>query len=126
MQTLQLPNGSWKSYLEQLTQLKRGDRIAVELGGGGLHPRCWAQKCPLVGVSAEVEDSQVARIEVLAGDRGEVRKLAVSGPRELTLTERDDGSPVALQIHASDGSFASLRFETDELNLDVPPGAFLG
>lgn len=126
MFTHQLPHESWKSFLDRLTRAQRGAHVVVELGGGGLQPRCYIQRQPLVGVAAREQDGERPQIEVIAGEENDLHTHAVRGPRRLLVTERDDGSPIMLQICGDDGSVTSLRFGSQDPEEEALPGAFLG
>ncbi|HEY7090672.1 MAG TPA: DUF5335 family protein [Tepidisphaeraceae bacterium] len=129
MLTYEIPIEQWRPFLDNFSTVHRGDHVDVESVGGGAQPRSSVCDQPLLTVAALVEDGPdvSSRIQVVAGDETRPQTHTIDRPRQISVTERDDGFLVALQIASQDGSITSLRLEPEgQKGRYHPPEAYLG
>ena len=94
----------------------------VGLAGG---PRTDLSRRPLLGVVAVPDCGNGACIEVIAGPQAEPQTRTIQHPSHLSVTEREDGYPMALQITDDCGAVTLIRLEPAP-GSNKPPGNYLG
>src|SRR3989442_8641522 len=115
MNTREISHDQWAPFLDQFSEAHRGERVEVRVIGREFGDQPEAPSLPLVGISDDTKADGGERIEVMAGDvRQPHLSHAIVHPIHVRIAERDDGTPVAMQIEGEDGTSTLVRF--------LPPG----
>jgi len=125
MHTRDVPIDQWQPFLDSFTRLHQGERMGIEVVGV---PRGAARELahqPLLGVVAVPDCGNGACIELVAGPQTEPKTRTIQNPSHLSVTEREDGYPMALQITDDFGAVTLLRLEPPP-HSNKPPGNYLG
>ncbi len=126
MHTRDIPNDQWQPFLDTFTRLHQGEQMGIEVVGPtpkGL--RNDLSNRPLLGIVAVPDCGHGACIELIAGPQTEPQSRTIQHPSHLSVTEREDGYPMALQITDDCGAVTLLRLETPP-HSNKPPGNYLG
>jgi hypothetical protein len=115
----------WQPFLDTFTRLHQGERMGIEVVGLGGGPRGDLSHRPLLGVVAVPDCGQGACIEVIAGPQAEPQTRTIQHPSHLSVTEREDGYPMVLQITDDCGAVTLIRLEPAP-HSNKPPGNYLG
>jgi hypothetical protein len=115
MNTREISHEQWAPFLDQFSKAHRGEAVEVRIIGREFGDQPEAESLPLVGISDDAKADGGERIEVMAGDvRQPHLSHAIIHPIHVRIAERDDGTPVAMQIEGEDGTSTLVRF--------LPPG----
>jgi hypothetical protein len=125
MQTRDIPIDQWQPFLDAFTRLHQGEHLGIESVGLPKAPRPELSHKPLVGVVAVPDCGQGACIEIIAGPQAEPQTRTIQRPSLLSVTEREDGYPMLLQITEDNGAVTVLRLEPPPHSAK-PPGNYLG
>jgi hypothetical protein len=125
MQTRDIPQDEWQPFLDTFTRLHQGEPLGIEIVGLTGAPRTALSRRPLVGVVAVPDCGNGACIEVVAGPQAEPQTRTIQHPSHLSVTERDDGYPMVLQITDNNGAVTLIRLEPAPYS-NKPPGHYLG
>jgi len=125
MHTRDIPIDQWQPFLDTFTRLHQGDQIGIECIGPGSTRRSEFHHRPLLGVVAVPDCGGSSCIEVIAGPQLHAQTRTIRDPSHLSVTERDDGYPLSLQITDNDGAVTLLRMESP-IQSSKPPGNYLG
>jgi Family of unknown function (DUF5335) len=112
MNTREISHEQWVPFLDQFSQAHRGERIEVRVMGAEMGDQTQAADLPLIGITDDPKSSQGECIEVMAGAASAHISHAIAHPVHVRIAERDDGSPVAMQIQSEDGTSTLVRFLT--------------
>ena len=122
MNTREISREQWVPFLDQFSEAHRGQRIEVRILNKATGDQIGAEQLPLVGITDDYKSSEGELIEVIAGDNPQEHVThAISHPIHVRIAEREDGSPVAMQIESDDGSSTLVRFlpPMDETSRDM-------
>jgi len=125
MQTRDIPIDQWQPFLDSFTRIHQGEHLGIESVGSGKGLRTDLSHRPLLGVIAVPDCGQGACIEIIAGPEGEPQTRTIQHPSHLSVTEREDGYPMLLQITDDNGAVTLLRLEAPP-HSNKPPGNYLG
>jgi hypothetical protein len=125
MHTRDIPSHEWQSFLDSFTRLHQGEHLGIESAGPQKSPRAELSHRPLLGVIAVPDCGQGACIEIIAGPEAQPQTRAIQHPSLLSVTEREDGYPMLLQITDNNGAVTVLRLEPPP-HSNKPPGNYLG
>src|SRR5436305_2700770 len=103
MNTSEIPQDQWKSFLNDFSRRHEGERVTVEVleGEGGIH--ALATDVPLVGITDDPKNSEGEMIEVMAGDSPENQTTHdIRRPCCVRLATTEDGRDVAVEIQSAD------------------------
>ena len=119
MNTREIAHDQWAPFLDEFSQAHRGEAVEVRVMGRDVGDQAEAMALPLLGITDDAKASDGERIEVIAGDtlaghNGPHLSHAIVHPIHVRIAERDDGTPVAVQIEGEDGTSTLVRF--------LPPG----
>src|SRR4051812_23377533 len=118
MNTREISHEQWAPFLDQFSKAHRGEPVEVRVLGREFGDQAEGESLPLVGISDDAKADGGERIEVMAGaDRKAHLSHAIIHPIHVRIAERDDGTPVAVQIEGEDGTSTLVRF--------LPPGEAL-
>jgi hypothetical protein len=123
MNTREIAHDQWAPFLDQFSQAHRGERVEVRVIGADVGDQSEATALPLVGITDDFKAADGERIEVMAGEApGSDAHVSHSivHPIHVRIAERDDGSPVAMQIEGEDGTSTLVRFLPPE-SAEPPP-----
>ena len=112
MHTRDIPNDQWQPFLDTFTRLHQGEQMGIEVVG--LSPKGLRKDLsnrPLLGIVALPDCGQGACIELIAGPQTEPQSQTIQHPAHLSVTEREDGYPMALQITDDCGAVTLLRLD---------------
>jgi len=125
MHTRDIPIDQWQPFLDTFTRLHQGEQIGIESIGPGSTRRAELHQHPLLGVVAVPDCGSGSCIEVIAGAETQAQTRTIRQPSHLSVTEREDGYPMSLQITDNDGAVTLLRLEPPAQS-GKPPGNYLG
>jgi hypothetical protein len=125
MHTRDIPIEQWQPFLDTFTRLHQGERMGIEIVGLGGGPGSDLSHRPLLGVVAMPDRGQGTCIEVIAGPQAEPKTRTIQHPSHLSVTEREDGYPMVLQITDDCGAVTLIRLEPAP-GSNKPPGNYLG
>jgi hypothetical protein len=125
MQTRDIPIDQWQPFLDTFTRLHQGEHLGIECVGLPRGPRVELSHKPLLGVVAVPDCGQGACIEIIAGPQADPQTRTIQHPSLLSVTEREDGYPMVLQITDNNGVVTLLRLEPAHQS-NKPPGNYLG
>jgi hypothetical protein len=111
MNTREISHEQWAPFLDQFSKAHRGEQVQVRVMSKEMGDQTEMEQLPLVGITDDFKASEGERIEVIAGDSVEENMShAILHPVHVKIAERDDGSPVAMQIESEDGTATLVRF----------------
>ena len=125
MHTRDIPIDEWQPFLDSFTRLHQGERLGIESVGPAKTARVELSQRPLLGVVAVPDCGEGACIEIIAGPEAEPQTRTIQRPSLLSVTEREDGYPMILQITDDNGAVTLLRLEATP-HSNKPPGNYLG
>jgi hypothetical protein len=125
MQTRDIPFDEWQPFLDSFTRIHQGEHLGVESVGPAKGSRNEVSHRPLLGVVAVPDCGQGACIEIIAGPEAEPQTRTIQRPSHLSVTEREDGFPMVLQITDDNGGVTLVRLEPPP-HSKRPPGNYLG
>ena len=110
METLEIPNERWASYLNDFSRVHLGQHVRLWVGGPQSGLLREAVNLPLVGIDVDRSATGCERIDVIVGDAPEAHvRHAVRIPSNVRVLRDDAGMDVSLQIDADDGSSTFLN-----------------
>jgi len=125
MHTRDVPTDQWQPILDAFTRLHEGERMGIEVVGLTKGLRNDLSSRPLLGIVSLPDCGHGACIELIAGPQTEPQSRTILHPSHLSVTEREDGFPMALQITDDSGAVTLLRLE-QQPGSNKPPGNYLG
>jgi hypothetical protein len=125
MHTRDVPADQWQPLLDTFTRLHLGEKLGIEVISAASRPKTDLSHLPFLAVVAVPDCGQGPCIEVIAGPETEPQTRTIRQPLHLSVTERDDGYPVALQITDDSGAVTLLHLELPTAS-NKPPGHYLG
>jgi hypothetical protein len=125
MHTRDVPTDQWQPILDAFTRLHEGERMGIEVVGLTKGLRNDLSSRPLLGIVAIPDCGHGTCIELIAGPQAEPQSRTILHPSHLSVTEREDGFPMALQITEDSGAVTLLRLEPQP-GSNKPPGNYLG
>jgi hypothetical protein len=125
MHTRDIPTEQWQPVLDAFTRLHLGDQMGIDVVSAASRPKTELSRLPLIGVVAVPDCGQGPCIEVIAGTETQPQTCTIRKPLHLSVTERDDGYPVAIQITDDNGAVTVLHLESQTAS-SKPPGNYLG
>src|SRR5213078_3365901 len=93
-----IPVDEWRLFLDSFTRLHQGEHLGIESVGPAKTTRAELSHRPLLGVVAVPDCGEGACIEIIAGPEAEPQTRTIQHPSHLSVTEREDGYPMLLQI----------------------------
>src|SRR5436189_4373963 len=125
MHTRDIPTEQWQPFLDTFTRLHQGEPIGIESIGPGSTRGAELHHRPLLGIVAVPDCGRGSCIEVIAGPQLQAQTRTIREPSHLSVTEREDGYPLSLQITDNDGAVTLLRLEPPAQS-NKPPANYLG
>ena len=111
MQTRQIPQSEWPSFLDGFSRQYEGWQVKLEV----LNPEIGAQVeeagLALEGLTDEWDEIKGNTIMIMAGNTPDNHIThSITNPTEVTLEQTDEGAVMALSIKSTDGTTALLSF----------------
>jgi hypothetical protein len=109
MQTREVPRDQWKSFFDGFSRQHEGWIVTLELLAADIGDQDESTRLPLVGISADVKGEN--RIEISVGGRRDAHLThIINDPKQVWITERDDGIHDALEVESGDGRRTIVSF----------------
>ncbi len=111
MDTHEIPRNEWSSFLDSFSRRHEGWLSTLELTPADDARGVEARNKPLVGVTAEQKDNEPLSIWIVLGERtGDHVAHRIVDPQRVALRRNDEGHDQGLDIGATGGASARIRF----------------
>ena len=111
MITREITREEWAGFFDGFSRMHEGWLATVEVLGAETGAQQEARELPFRGVTAELNEGRVVRVEVMVGAEAEDHIThTVTRPTHVRLAETEAGAHQALEIESEDGLTTLLGF----------------
>lgn len=113
MKTKQITRNEWPSFFDSFSRQHDGWLVTLEVFQPEIGAQVEARELALEGVTAELNDSDKDKIEIMIGGKPNRHVThTIANPTEVSLEQTDDGADQALAIKSADDTMTLLRFRS--------------
>ena len=113
MQTKQIERNEWPSFFDGFSRKHEGWLVTLEVFQPEIGAQVAEHDLALEGVTAELDNGDKARIEIMMGAKPERHVThTIADPIEVSLEHTDEGADHALAIKSGDEATTLLRFRS--------------
>ncbi len=111
MDTQQLPEAEWGSFLDELSRQFESGLVSVDVSGDGLSNAPVITELPLLGIQLDTKGSDSGSITVIAGTGADTAiSHTIPAPTQIQVAREADGTVAAIQIDAPDPAQTQVHF----------------
>src|SRR5262245_34897178 len=110
MQTQQIPRDEWLRFFDGFSRRHRGESATVVVMGARLGAQIEANRMPLEGIVAPVEERGPISVFLGAAPPRSNLEHEIRDPGQVWVDRSDDGDEEALNIESGDGTKTLILF----------------
>ena len=115
MDTQQLPQAEWGTFLDELSRKHESSLVSVTVSGDGMTDAPVITDLPLLGIQLNTKGSDAGSITIIAGRSAtDAISHTVPGPTQMSVARDADSTVAAIQIDAPDPVQTQVHFQSPD------------